>query len=1305
MDNVNLIKNFCNDLNTSHLDRLEPEHSVLLQRIALHCVQTGKGKQNIAKKVLKYYNLSEDGTRTNLKEVPRKKVEGNVNNMTVALTGARPGDIISGSSKGTKGAVMRIHDVSIPPQRRTLDGVRFYPDLWVKFLLKLSSVPFFSEMTTIEKEIWLDINEADNENSIGQEGSRLELIQPGTSDFATKITEEDLDLLIQGNPHSEDGYWNYEEIQNMIPRKPGSKALRHTLILIRSFWKIAIDYEVTDSFKDLVVNVEKGTLIKDAEATPKQEIFVLGSITKAVKKICDKWVRPTGKTGVQNVGFLVSKRRVNFSEIDRIINEIIPGDIEPVRYAMREFTPASHKSLLQKIIRFSPEKVDIGKGQLVDPRFVLLISMGTLASMPGSFVPDIQRYVSGMESFTKRVAVSILEDSYLPEGYNNQLFSILSGSLLSKRARTWSPSEKLLKIWLRLGILGYEQDMAVVTDYHYESHQEPFVLNYEQEILKNASAVLDELKSFSTDLGLARGLAKEYPNYTVNVLDKRPSIMPIYHCVDHHWAPGVVHYFRPSFVYEVSKDFHTGKPFSKLIKTIWDECSSINPRRDHIDYDEYSNRYAVNEIRSAQRLYLIAKQEKHKTRPIIEIFEMEYMLEDAWIAGLVGAIEVKTRGHPTMLVTLSSDNPIDLIVVKRPSRNMNDEPLSEKAEESAIEIAKHRLRNGIILNKAHSPTPLLQNAKVYLRNKDGYEYYTIIRKGYKQETKWSEIKYLQIALPVHPSYDLWNVEKALTIVGTGIEEDAEEKLQSLVEETSKEVVRRALVYISTFSPLIEINRVSREGSGTYHSVLLEDVPAYQFLLRISTLYPSALSPALYKPSTFTVPNGPVLWTIRKKIAKQLTNSVSEDITSKWKIAESKRNLWLHQIDTISDMIRNNETGSKGNFIWLPVGSGKTTCVLSFLKYLSDKNKLPPYVVYTLPQSAVKSIISEIKRFDIPINLIIPLKNISKKVGKYKLDDISVSQSCDLHPFSINLIEHDHLRICEEVLTRYAPMCMFIVDEVHKALSDTKRTSVALELAHLSKDFIALTGTPVIDSKTYKLIGWLEQIVPYEVNTKNFWVAASSMIARKFKTNIKVDSREIIAPFTKREEEKYRQLVPHALGGTNTNPSFSDWQLATEVSYESATREMVNVTKNILEQERGVMLVAKDAKHQEVLYNALINKNVVVKSDVFLIKGDNSINLTDESVEAGKVHDYKVVIVPIRKAEGYTLTRLSAMVTSVYPSNQATRTQIAGRINRLSQRSKEILYITVHVGVLTAILENHNDAKNLSLALQGLAQDI
>lgn len=62
-------------------------------------------------------------------------------------------------------------------------------------------------------------------------------------------------------------------------------------------------------------------------------------------------------------------------------------------------------------------------------------------------------------------------------------------------------------------------------------------------------------------------------------------------------------------------------------------------------------------------------------------------------------------------------------------------------------------------------------------------------------------------------------------------------------------------------------------------------------------------------------------------------------------------------------------------------------------------------------------------------------------------------------------------------------------------------------------------------------------------------------------------------------------------------------------------------------------------------------------------------------------------------------------TSVYPSNNATRTQIEGRINRVSQRRNEIDYRIVHVGVLTSILRNHNNAKNLEIALAGLAKEI
>ncbi len=151
--------------------------------------------------------------------------------------------------------------------------------------------------------------------------------------------------------------------------------------------------------------------------------------------------------------------------------------------------------------------------------------------------------------------------------------------------------------------------------------------------------------------------------------------------------------------------------------------------------------------------------------------------------------------------------------------------------------------------------------------------------------------------------------------------------------------------------------------------------------------------------------------------------------------------------------------------------------------------------------------------------------------------------------------------------------------------------------------------------------------------------------------------------------------------------------------------MMHQVQEFIDQDRGVMLVAKDRKHQQVLHQMVINDTSVDEEDIYVMGSGDSIFLTDEAVAEGKVHDYRVVIVPIRKAEGYTLTRLSAMVTSVYPSNNATREQIEGRINRVSQHRHEIDYRIVHVGVLTSILCNHNNAKNLALALQGLAKEI
>ena len=55
-----------------------------------------------------------------------------------------------------------------------------------------------------------------------------------------------------------------------------------------------------------------------------------------------------------------------------------------------------------------------------------------LLLLPGSFVPDIQRYVSGMESLFKRLGVIFVEDTYRP---SEEVCTCLTAALLAQTSQ------------------------------------------------------------------------------------------------------------------------------------------------------------------------------------------------------------------------------------------------------------------------------------------------------------------------------------------------------------------------------------------------------------------------------------------------------------------------------------------------------------------------------------------------------------------------------------------------------------------------------------------------------------------------------------------------------------------------------------------------------------------------------------------------------------------------------------------------------------------------------------------------------
>jgi len=281
--------------------------------------------------------------------------------------------------------------------------------------------------------------------------------------------------------------------------------------------------------------------------------------------------------------------------------------------------------------------------------------------------------------------------------------------------------------------------------------------------------------------------------------------------------------------------------------------------------------------------------------------------------------------------------------------------------------------------------------------------------------------------------------------------------------------------------------------------------------------------------------------------------------------------------------------------------------------------------------------------------------------------------------------------------------VFVVDEVHKVLNETLRTNAAKTLTSLSQGFVAMTGTPIIDTHTYKLVSWLKRITPFTINENTFFVAANAMVVSLQTNNIPSEYLNIEVPLEGKSWEKYVKLVPESCGGTNSHPRMEDIREAMELCYQVCDGGIVNCVLDYLKKKRGCFVVAKDKTHQNVLRNAFLSKGIR-SSDIFLIERDSTISLTDATVKEKKVPDYKIVITTLAMNAGYNLTRLNVMVTGVYPSNNATREQLAGRINRLGQTYPELTYVTVHCGILSHILDRYNSAKSLSMVLEGISKE-
>jgi hypothetical protein len=139
-----------------------------------------------------------------------------------------------------------------------------------------------------------------------------------------------------------------------------------------------------------------------------------------------------------------------------------------------------------------------------------------------------------------------------------------------------------------------------------------------------------------------------------------------------------------------------------------------------------------------------------------------------------------------LYITLRYDDPYQLAVARRPTRELKDGNIPEKEYENAVEKAKGILRKGIPLDKASLPSEKFKGCKLVLSLYENETDEYFIRKN-GVDYPWDKFKKVKEEIPVY--FDTVNDISdspfdALKYNGTkGISENAWDKLEILLGET------------------------------------------------------------------------------------------------------------------------------------------------------------------------------------------------------------------------------------------------------------------------------------------------------------------------------------------------------------------------------------------------------------------------------------------------------------------------------------------------------------------------------------------
>lgn len=468
--------------------------------------------------------------------VKQKKVKSTA--LTVNFTGIRDGEIIIGNNPNqTKGVEMMVKNT-----------VPYYPidragDELVRDQFK--SVAYFSTMTFDERQAWISTNiktykAPGKENhlyDVQNDGLKVKFLKIECKHFTSKLGPSVIEMLLKGNVEDDEGYWPICQVYELFkPKDKVTKANRHNLVLRPENWELKRIVPKRVIFNGTLVLRIDGS-VKVSHNREKKNVPIRKE--EEIYSFC----APNG----QEIGLIYNEKDsailTRESLLDMARDYMKPDVYEECKEIIaliQDFTPSLYKSLMQKIVRTQSSFI-VHDGKEYNALPFLLVTFILLALHPGSFNPNKQRFVSGLESATKRLAIIICEDSHVCD--MSQVSLLLVDALIKQQDCAWMPPLAHFNVFFQLLLETLESPRQFIykTDVEHkittispldEKKLVPFKINYV--LLKEIGSMHGDINFFSD---LARG------NHVITENGRKEILkMKLVHCVDQHCFTSIAHF-------------------------------------------------------------------------------------------------------------------------------------------------------------------------------------------------------------------------------------------------------------------------------------------------------------------------------------------------------------------------------------------------------------------------------------------------------------------------------------------------------------------------------------------------------------------------------------------------------------------------------------------------------------------------------------------------------------------------------------------------------------------------------------------